>query len=146
MIGKVVELFITLDDKDKTRKNVSKIRLDAQGILKDKFYNKNDQRAILISSLQSYELAKKNSIEIPNGSLGENILIDINPYALSKGQKIRIASCTLQITQNCTICKGLSSVDSKLPKLLKDDRGIFARVIEGNYEISTGDKVEILSH
>jgi hypothetical protein len=52
----------------------------------------------------------------------------------------------LQITQNCTLCKGLSAVNSKLPKLLKNDRGIFARLIEGSARINIGDTIEILSY
>ena len=62
------------------------------------------------------------------------------------GDRIKIGNTELEITQNCTLCKGLSTLNSKLPKLLKNDRGIFAKVIEGSSEIHLGDKVEILSY
>jgi len=145
MIGKVVELFITHDDKDKTRESVENISVDRLGIQSDKFYNKNIMRSILITSYDSYKLSKEQGIDIEFGSLGENILIDINPYALQSGDRIKIGSTLLEITQNCTLCKGLSSVHSKLPKLLKNDRGIFAKVIEAERVISLNDKVEILT-
>ena len=145
MIGKVVELFITHDDKDKTRESVENISVDRLGIQSDKFYNKNIMRSILITSYDSYKLSKEQGIDIEFGSLGENILIDINPYALQSGDRIKIGSTLLEITQNCTLCKGLSSVHSKLPKLLKNDRGIFAKVIETERVISLNDKVEILT-
>ena len=145
MQGKVIELFITLDDIDKTRKNVKTVSVDNNGILEDKFYGKNLQRSILLTATDSYKITKENSIDIETGSLGENILIDINPYHLIMGDKVIIGSVELEITQNCTLCKGLSVVDSKLPKLLKDDRGIFAKVINGASTINIGDKVTIVN-
>jgi len=146
MQGKVIELFITHSDANKTRESVQSVEVDENGIKGDKFYAKDPMRAILITATQSYDLSKENAIELAHGTLGENILIDISPYHLLHGQKIKIGSTLLEITQNCTLCKGLSSVNSKLPKLLKNDRGIFAKVIKGSSEIHLGDKVEILSY
>ncbi|CAI6143979.1 MAG: hypothetical protein SPLUMA1_SPLUMAMAG1_01531 [uncultured Sulfurimonas sp.] len=144
MIGTVKELYFTQNDTNKTRQNVEKISVDSAGVKKDKFYNKNPMRAILITSVESYNLAQKNEINIQAGSLGENILIDINPYALVQGDRIKIGNTLLEITQNCTLCQGLSSIDSKLPKLLKNDRGIFAKYLEGSSQIILGATVQIL--
>lgn len=141
--GKVLRLFITQDDKNKTRIEQPYIDTDENGILHDKFYSKNSQRAILITSLQSYEMASEKNIHLTVGALGENILIDINPYHLKAGDKITIGDTTLEITQNCTLCKGLSTINSQLPKLLKNDRGIFAKVIEGSSFIKVGDTISI---
>lgn len=146
MIGKVLKLFITLDDENKTRKSMQKISLNELGIINDKFYDKNILRSILLTSQDSYDLSLKNGVEIQSGTLGENILIDINPYSLVAGDRLIIGVTELEITQNCTLCKGLTAVNSKLPKLLKNDRGIFAKVIKGSSEIHIGDKVEILNH
>lgn len=144
MIGKVIKLFITHDDKNKTRESVKSIFINELGIKNDKFYAKNFMRSILITSTDSYQLSKDNNIKLEYGSLGENILIDINPYKLLGGQRLMIEDAQLEITQNCTLCKGLSTVNLKLPKLLKNDRGIFAKVVKGNYKINIGDKVKIL--
>ena len=146
MQGKILKLFITHNDVQKTRESVKSIFMNSFGIKDDKFYDKDPMRSILLTSIDSYKLASKNGISLEHGSLGENLLIDINPYALVAGDKIRIGDITLEITQNCTLCKGLSSVNSKLPKLLKNDRGIFAKVVEGSSEIKIGDNVEILNH
>ena len=146
MQGKVLQLFITHSDANKTRESVEKIFVDEFGIKDDKFYNKNLMRSILITSYESYKLSQENNISIETGSLGENILIDINPYDLNPGERLTIGSTVLEITQNCTLCKGLSTLNSKLPKLLKNDRGIFAKVIKGSSEIALDDKVEILSY
>jgi len=142
-VGKVIELFITHADAEKTRESISNVAVDSNGIKDDKFYSKDPMRAILITSVESYKLSRENGIELQTGSLGENILIDINPYGLSEGTEIKIGDALLEITQNCTLCKGLSVVNSKLPKLLKNDRGIFAKVINGKSNISIGDQVEI---
>ncbi|WP_457747816.1 MOSC domain-containing protein [Sulfurimonas sp.] len=146
MQGKVLKLFITQNDEKKTRKEIQEISVDENGIIDDKFYAKNQQRAILITSIYSYDLTKENKIDITHGTLGENILIDINPYHLLPGETLTIGDTVLEITQNCTLCKGLSSLNSKLPKLLKNDRGIFAKVINGASSIKTSDKVKISNH
>ncbi|MDF1877386.1 MOSC domain-containing protein [Sulfurimonas sp. SAG-AH-194-L11] len=145
MTGTIKKLYITHDDVSKTRQDVKNIFLDTHGIKQDKFYNKNPMRCILITSTDSYSLAQTNGINLQAGSLGENILIDINPYSLEEGDRIKIGTTILEITQSCTLCKGLSSINSKLPKLLKNDRGIFAKYIEGSSEIVIGTSVQILN-
>ncbi|MEN4053378.1 MULTISPECIES: MOSC domain-containing protein [Sulfurimonas] len=146
MQGKVVALYITKNDADKTRERPSIIDLDENGIIGDKFYAKDMQRAILITATDSYKLAKENGIDITEGSLGENLLIDINPYHLLPGERLSVGDTLLEITQNCTLCKGLSTLNSQLPKLLKDDRGIFAKVVNGPHRIKTGDEVKIQTY
>jgi MOSC domain-containing protein YiiM len=125
-IGKVVKLFYSTDGN---RVSIPELSLDNKGVIKDKYYDKDIQRSVLIASLDSYKLAANHDIDIPYGFLGENILIDYNPYHLNVGTRFYIGDLILEISQNCTICKGLASIDKKLPKLLKNDRGIFAKII-----------------
>jgi MOSC domain-containing protein YiiM len=122
----------------------SELTLDEKGIVKDKHYNKNIERSILIASLDSYALAKKHGIDIPYGALGENLLIDYNLYHLQAGSRLKIANVTLEISQHCTLCKSFTKIDVRLPKLLKDDRGIFAKVIESG-SIKEGDDIYLLN-
>lgn len=140
-VGKVLELYITLQE-DHSRVLKQQIDLDKDGVLNDKFHAKDLQRSVLLTSKESYEIARRNNIDIAEGSLGENILIDYNPYHLRAGDRITIGEVCLEVTQNCTLCKGLSSVNAKLPKLLKDDRGIFVKVIQSG-TIKIGDSVEV---
>ncbi len=142
-VGKVLQLYITQNDAHKTRLEKECVTLDEQGVNEDKFYAKDSQRAILITSKESYKLAQKNDIEILDGLLGENILIDVNPYRLLPGDKLQIGDAILEITQNCTLCKGLTSVNAKLPKLLKNDRGIFAKALN-SATICKDDPVKFL--
>jgi len=126
-IGNISALFYTASNGFSS---ISKLLMDKKGIVKDKHYNKDMDRSVLITSLASYILAKNNSIDVPYGALGENLLIDYNPYHLQAGTRLKIADVVLEISQHCTLCKSFSKIDSKLPNLLKNDRGVFAKVIE----------------
>ena len=142
-VGKVLALFHAIKDKE-GRFETETMRIDAQGILGDKYYGKNPSRTILITSeAASYALAASEGIDVPYGALGENILIDINPYNLKAGQMIRIGETILAVTQNCTLCNSLAKVNEHLPELLKDDRGIFVRTVQEG-TIKKGDSVAIL--
>ena len=141
-LGQVLKLFTTVK-AEPSRIRQTEIVLDTQGVVGDKFHGKALERSVLIASSDSYKIAKKNHISIEEGSLGENILIDWNPYHLLPGQQFQIGEVVFEITQNCTLCKGLTSVDSKLPKLLKNDRGIFAKVLHSG-KIKIGDTIRLV--
>jgi len=142
-IGTVIKLFISQSHEPK-RKNMMKLVLDEKGIEHDKFYDKDLTRSVLLSSTHSYTMAEEENISIEYGLLGENILIDYNVYTLPVDAVIEIGEVAFQITQNCTICNHLSSIDKRLPKLLRNDRGVFVKVIESG-TIHEGDKVSLLS-
>jgi len=139
MVGTVISLFISAEGSS-GRLEKERVEADEKGIKEDKYYDTHIQRSVLITSLASYALAKNHKIEMPFGSLGENILIDFNPYHLRAGDKLQMGNVILEISQNCTMCDHLSNIDELLPTLLKDDRGIFAKVIQGG-EIKKGDKL-----
>lgn len=141
--GKVLALFKAIKGHD-GRIESDSITVDPQGIVGDRYYGKNPNRTILITSEEaSYFLAHDHGIEMPYGALGENIVVDLKLYHLSSGARLKIGSALLEITQNCTLCSSLGKVDKKLPELLKDDRGIFARTIQSG-DIRKGDRVILL--
>ena len=141
--GIIKELYISV--KNVGKENKEELSIDEEGIIGDKFYSKGADRSILITSIDSYNLAKKNGIEAPYGSLGENILVTMNPYTLSSGDKLIVGEVELEITQNCTICNSLAKVDVNLPSILKSDRGIFAKALKSG-KIRKGDTVNILKY
>ncbi len=142
-VGKVISLFISVQGSS-ARVEKTSFNLDPKGIVEDKYYDTNINRSVLVTSKASYDLANRNNIQMPFGSLGENILIDYNPYHLTAGDQLRIGEVILQISQNCTMCDHLSKIDESLPTLLKDDRGIFAKVIKGGV-IQRGDEIYLLN-
>ncbi len=141
-VGKVLSLYISNKEMPHPVEK-KKINVDIKGIINDKHYNKDIERAILISSTASYALVKSHLIDIPYGILGENLLVDFNPYALPTGSQLKIGNAVLEISQNCTLCNHLSKIDKKLPKLLKNDRGIFGKVVQEG-TISEGDAIYLL--
>jgi len=139
-VGSIISLFyFTKNGCTST----NELELDVKGILLDKHYDTNIERSVLIASEDSYRLVKNHDIEIPYGTLGENILMDYNPYYLKTGDKLKIGDVTLEISQHCTLCKSFTKIDRKLPKLLKNDRGIFAKVTVGG-NIKIGDEIFLL--
>ena len=133
--GKILKLYIS-QEGDTPRSLREEIFVDEHGVIGDKFYGRDASRSILITAIDSYQLAEERGISVPLGSLGENILLDYNPYDIPSGVPFQIGEALLEITQNCTLCKSLTKIDNKLPKLLKNDRGVFARVLkEGTIRI-----------
>jgi MOSC domain-containing protein YiiM len=141
-VGKVTTLFISVQGSSK-RVEKELFHLDTKGIVEDKYHDTNINRSVLLTSEASYDLANRNNIQMPFGSLGENILMDYNPYHLTPGDQLHIGEVVLEISQNCTMCDHLSKIDESLPTLLKDDRGIFAKVIEGGI-IKKDDEITLL--
>ena len=140
-VGKILELFYSTNNG---RVNARELSFDTKGVVEDKYYNKDIDRSVLIASKQSYDLALQNGIEVPYSTLGENLLIDYNPYHLKAGTQIVINDLVLEISQNCTLCNSLAKVDEKLPLLLKNDRGIFAKVITSG-TVSKGNNIYLLN-
>jgi MOSC domain-containing protein YiiM len=141
-VGKVLFLYISQKDVENPI-NRDNIYIDENGIIEDKHYGTNLERSILITSLASYDILIKEKIKTKYGILGENLLIDYNPYLLDIGTKLQIGNTILQISQNCTLCNHLSKIDNRIPKLLKKDRGIFGKVIQEGF-IKTGDEIFLL--
>ncbi|MBD3790364.1 MAG: MOSC domain-containing protein [Campylobacterales bacterium] len=142
-MGKVLQLFISQPGNSE-RIPQQTLSLDTKGIIGDKFYDKDIDRSILVTSEYSYAVVHNENISMEFGALGENILLDYNPYHLNSGQKLKIGEAILEVSQNCTMCNHLSKIDKKVPKLLRDDRGIFVKVIQ-NGDIHVGDPVQLLN-
>lgn len=141
--GKIQKLFIS-QEKTKTRVSKKNIYVDFQGIQEDRFYNKNIDRSVLLTSIYAYELMNKQKINVMHGELGENILVDFNPYDLKKGTQLLVGDVILEITIECTICNELNKIDNKVPQLLKNSRGIFTKIIQAG-TIQINDVIEIIN-
>ncbi len=136
-MSKVLKLYISHSEVDS-------FEVDDAGVVLDKNYGKDENRAILVTTTNSYEIAKQNGIEADFGALGENILIDVDIYHLKPTDRFKIGGALFEVTQNCTMCKSLAKIDSKLPKLLKNDRGIFVTLVSQKSKINLGDEVIVL--
>jgi len=113
------------------------------GVQNDKFAGKDESKRIMIVGKKAYEIAQKKGINLQEGSLGENILLDFNPHDYDIGTIFKIGSVVLQITQNCTMCKHLSLFNDSLPFLVKECRGMYCKILDGGI-IKKNDKVDVL--
>ena len=141
-VGKVISLYISVKGSSAPLEKQA-LSLDEKGIIDDKHYDTDKERSVLITSLASYDILMQHEIETEHGILGENLLIDYDPYRLSPGTKLQIGNTILQISQNCTLCKHLSKIDKRIPKLLKNDRGVFGKVVQDG-PIKVGDEIFLL--
>ena len=76
-LGNIMNLFISKKGVENRIKQ-SELIMDTDGVFIDKFYGQNINRSVLITSTESYEIAKQHKIDIHDGQLGENILINFN--------------------------------------------------------------------
>jgi MOSC domain-containing protein YiiM len=127
--GKILKLFTT-DKNSNERKEVTSLKLEVGGIIGDKSYEKAN-REILITSTYSYDFMRSIDVIVDFGTLGENILIDSKPYNLEIGTRLQCGGAILEISMKCPVCSHLSELKSNLPKLIKNERGIFGKVITG---------------
>jgi len=127
----------------RTGQPVPAITLDEGGVIGDKHYGKDPARAVMLASTLAYAKAANSGIELPEGALEENVLVPFDPYSLPLGTRIFLGDeAVVELAQYGTICKSLTRIDNKLPKLLKGERGIFARVIRAGM-VQSGDPVRV---
>ncbi len=137
----IIALFITNKDSETIAKTA--LSLDTEGVVGDKHYAKGAIRSILVASTESYRMVQERiGVEMPHGYLGENILLDGSIRDLVPGDRLHIGDVVLEITQNCSLCSHLGALDKRIPALLKEDRGIFAKTVRGG-RISLDDHVKI---
>ena len=140
-LGKILKLFY-VDRDTESQINSDTIELVIGGIRNDKCFMKAN-REILIGSSKNYEFLSENNIDLPFGGLGENILLEGGDLKLLLGQQIKCGEAILEISLYCPVCNHLSSIRKDLPKLIKDSRGIFARVLKGGV-VSVGDPMFLI--
>lgn len=141
---KVIHVFVAPKNiQSKIRQKQNAITLEkGYGIHGDKFAGGDLNKSVLITPLIAYEILVKEGIELVYGSLGENILVDANIMEQAVGTRLKIGSTLLEITEKCTLCSHLAYFDKRIPKLIKDHRGLYCQIIEGG-TIQKGMDVEI---
>lgn len=144
-IGKVIDTFSAKKGQSGLpRPKVDKLELIYDfGIKEDKFAGDDLNKTVMIVGLFSYNLAKENGIELELGSLGENILLDFNPHDYIVGTQFAIGETIIEITENCTICNHLSVFGKSLPKLVKDCRGLYCKIIKAG-EVTKNSSVRLI--
>ncbi len=133
ILGSVTEVFsATKDSSGLPRpKARSLILIEGYGIKNDKFAGDELHKTVMIIGLKSYVMAKDKGMDLVKGSYGENILLDFDPHTLGVGERLQLGDSIIEITERCTLCNHLSVFGSKLPKLIKNHRGLYCKIIKG---------------
>ena len=116
---------------------------EGYGIVGDKFAGIDLDQTVMIVGQRAYDLAHEAGIVLEPGSLGENLLLDLDPHQLPVGTQLQIGSAVIELTEACTLCNHLSVFDRKLPKLVRHDRGVYCRIVASGM-MRTGDEVIVL--
>lgn len=125
------------------RPEVKSLKLiESYGIDGDRYAGTNLDRSVMVVGKIAYEIAQQNGIDLEYGSLGENIITDFNPNSLKTGTIFEIGSAKMKIADRCSVCKHLIEYDIKLPKLLRECRGVYCEILKSG-EIKTGDWITI---
>ncbi len=130
-LGVVKGIFsATADSSGLPRPTVNSLILkEGYGIENDKFANDDLDKTVMIIGQKSYNMAKEIGMNLVNGSYGENILFDFDPHELSIGDRLEIGDSIIEITEKCTLCDHLSVFGAKLPKIIKNHRGLYCKII-----------------
>ncbi|MDX1809635.1 MAG: MOSC domain-containing protein [Sulfurospirillaceae bacterium] len=141
-LGIVKDVFSAdINSSGLPRPIVEKLTLiEGYGIEHDKFAGDDLEKTVMIIGQRSYDIAFENGMSLKNGSFGENILFDFDPHELEVGVLLQVGDTIIEITQKCTLCNHLSVFGAKLPKLIKNHRGLYCKIIKGG-EITKGATV-----
>ncbi len=144
---RVLDLFVApKNSKDKVRQKRDEIELiEDFGVKDDKFAGDDLDKVVLITPKIAYEILKENGIVLQYGSLGENILVDFNIMDYDILTRLKIDEVVLEITQKCTLCSHLAYFDKRVPKLVKNHRGVYCKIIKGG-KIANKMSVKILQN
>ena len=124
------------------RPRAERLRLKSgYGIEGDKFAGGAEHKTVMIVGQRPYTMAREElGVTMEPGSLGENLLLDFDPHEFAAGTIFRIGNARIQIVESCTLCKHLAVFHERLPRLIRDHRGLYCRILTDG-EIESGDSV-----
>lgn len=124
------------------RPRVERLKMiEGYGIEGDKHAGGIEHKTVMIVGDRPYRMAREElKVAMEEGSLGENILLDFDPHEFAPGTIFRIGEAKIQIVESCTLCKHLAVFHEKLPRLIRDHRGLYCRILADG-EIRNGDAV-----
>ena len=120
------------------------VQVDALGVHGDRHYGRSPDRALLLVPDASYELLRTRGLDLPYGSLGENLVVSEMPAAgLAPGTRLDIGGVACEVAEPCPVCRSLAGVHPRLPKLAYGRRGVYLRVRDVG-RLQRGDAVRIV--
>ncbi len=120
------------------------VHVDGLGVHGDRHYGRSADRALLLVPAESYDELRKQGLDLPHGSLGENLVVTQLPaQGLAPGTRIGIGGVACEVVAPCPVCRSLAAVHPRLPKAAHGRRGVYLRVRDGG-RLQLGDPVRIV--
>jgi len=119
-------------------------RVDGLGVHGDRHYGRSTDRALLLVPEASYDALREGGLDLPYGSLGENLVVSEMPAAgLAPGTRLDVGGVACEVVEPCPVCRSLAGVHPRLPKLAYGRRGVYLRVRDVG-RLQRGDAVRIV--
>lgn len=144
MTGRILALFA--GGAGLVKEARSALDVDPNGALGDRHYGRSSERALLLVPEATYQALRREAIDIPFGSLGENLVASGLPADdLRPGTQLTIGAERFEVAGGCTVCASLAQVHPRLPKASYRRRGVYLRVPVAT-RLREGDRVRIVSN
>ena len=135
MQGTVRALFVTPEKKAKPV-SLSSVKTNDRGFDGDFHAKAANRRQILMISGSVLD-----DLELGPGAVFENVVVDgLDVMSFAEGQQLRMGETLLEVTIPCEPCGMMDGVRYGLRNVLKDRRGMFAKVITKGI-VHVGDSV-----
>ena len=111
---------------------------------RSKKYHGGPNRAVCLFSEELYAELRAEGIDLTNGAVGENFTtrgVDLN--ALAVGDRLRVGTCLIELTDIREPCKNLNQWHPKLLKAMLGRSGWVAKVVEEGF-VQPGDEITVL--
>ena len=111
---------------------------------KNRKYHGGPDRAVCLYSQELYAWLRGQGIAVRGGDIGENFTTaGLDLQSLSKGDRLRVGACIIEITDVRELCSQLKKWDPRLSKMLLGHSGWMAKVIQEGL-VRPGDSVELI--
>ena len=143
--GKVLSLYMTMPDMMRSghRMRVEDLDFDDNGIVGSKDYENGTEHMIVLVSKVSYDIIEEADLVLDEGTLMEDIYVDVDLYHLNKGSIIEIGEMLFEVTGSCEDYRYLYAFAPEVPDLIRGKRGLFLSPLDYG-GIALGDEVTVV--
>jgi len=141
--GRVIAVSVS-KEKGVPKTNVSKVSLVEEWGIQGDAHAGKWHRQVSFLAVESIDKIRAKGLEVNPGAFAENITTEfIDVPHLKVGQRVRVGSAELEITQIGKECHTRCAIYVRTGDCVMPREGVFARVVSGG-EVQVGDAIEVL--
>lgn len=146
VLSTVVATCISGDARSFTKVPTPEIQLVSDfGVVGDRHAGRDPNRNVLLTTEAAYDFLKAAGLELPYGSLAENLVLQTDRESIAPGATLALGDgAVIEITHHAPRCRRLREVHPDLLRLLSEHRGVYARVVRSG-TVCVGDAVAVFS-